>query len=176
MKPMPRSRGSSANGTLRPKDKCRGSLYGAQIACLARFKRCKHELTWQTRWKQLNSSIIPDVGEFVEARGRRWLVEGHRSLPDGIAALSLSCVDDDAQGEMVEVAWSAEIDARLLASDTPETLARDGTDDPSVFSAYLRTLRWSTATAADRDLLQAPFRAGIRLDAYRCPQAAGGAS
>ena len=42
-----------------------------------------------------------------------------------------------------------------------------GTDDPSVFSAYLRTLRWNTATAADRDLFQAPFRAGIHQDAYQ---------
>jgi len=31
----------------------------------------------------------------------------------------------------------------------------------------VRTLRWGTATAADRDLFQAPFRAGIRLDAYQ---------
>ena len=38
---------------------------------------------------------------------------------------------------------------------------------PAVFAAYLRALRWGTATAADRDLFQAPFRAGIRLDAYQ---------
>lgn len=110
---------------------------------------------------------MPNIGEFVEARGRRWLVESQRTLADGIAAITLSCVDDDAQGETVEVAWSAEIAAQLLASHGPDTLARNGTDDPAVFSAYLRTLRWSTATAADRDLLQAPFRAGIRLDAYQ---------
>ena len=109
----------------------------------------------------------PLVGDFVEARGRRWLVEGQRTLADGMATVLLSCLDDDAQGESVEVAWHAEIDARPLMSDQPESLARHGTDDPSVFSAYLRTLRWNTATAADRDLLQAPFRAGIRLDAYQ---------
>ena len=110
---------------------------------------------------------VPFIGDFVEVRGRRWLVEGRRSLPDGMQAVSLSCLDDDAQGESVEVAWLAEIDARPLASDQPESLAEHGTDDPAVFSAYLRTLRWNTATAADRDLLQAPFRAGIRLDAYQ---------
>ena len=38
--------------------------------------------------------------------------------------------------------------------------------EASVFSAYLRTLRWNTATAADRNLFQAPFRAGIHQDAY----------
>jgi hypothetical protein len=42
-----------------------------------------------------------------------------------------------------------------------------GTDDPNVFSAYLCALRWNTATAADRDLFQAPFRAGIHQDAYQ---------
>ncbi len=42
-----------------------------------------------------------------------------------------------------------------------------GTDDPEAFGAYLRTVGWNTATAADRDLFQAPFRAGIRLDAYQ---------
>ena len=60
-------------------------------------------------------------------------------------------------------------------NSTPKfSLTRDGplspkigTDDPSVFSAYLRTLRWNTATAADRDLFQAPFRAGIHQDAYQ---------
>jgi ERCC4-related helicase len=44
---------------------------------------------------------------------------------------------------------------------------RDGTDNAATFAAYLRTLKWNTATAADRDLFQAPFRAGIRLDAYQ---------
>jgi len=48
-----------------------------------------------------------------------------------------------------------------------ETLAKKGADDPKVFGAYLRTVTWNTATAADRDLFQAPFRAGIRLDAYQ---------
>ena len=46
-------------------------------------------------------------------------------------------------------------------------VSKVGTDDPSVFSAYLRTLRWNTATAADRNLFQAPFRAGIHQDAYQ---------
>jgi hypothetical protein len=31
----------------------------------------------------------------------------------------------------------------------------------------VRTLRWNTATAADRELFQAPFRAGIHQDAYQ---------
>lgn len=106
-------------------------------------------------------------GEFVRLRGRRWLVEGERDLGDGLSAFRVACVDDDAQGEIAEVVWSAELDAERLEDEGWEALARTGTDDPAVFAAYLRTIRWSTATAADRDLFQAPFRAGIRLDAYQ---------
>jgi hypothetical protein len=76
-------------------------------------------------------------------------------------------VDDDAQGEMVEVLWDAELDGSVLKDEGWASVAKFGTDDPSVFSAYLRALRWNTATAADRDLFQAPFRAGIHQDAYQ---------
>lgn len=109
----------------------------------------------------------PPVGSFVRVRGRRWLVEGERELGDRLSALRLACIDDDAQGESTELLWRAEIDAATLADEGWQAVAQDGTDDPTVFAAYLRTLRWGTATAADRDLFQAPFRAGIRLDAYQ---------
>jgi SNF2-related domain/Helicase conserved C-terminal domain len=109
----------------------------------------------------------PTVGDFVEVRGRPWLVEGIDDKGEGLSALKLSCISDDAQGETLEVAWDAEIGARRLEDDFWSRLGRDGTDDPAVFAAYLRTLKWHTATAADRDLLQAPFRAGIRLDPYQ---------
>src|SRR5271163_3763526 len=63
--------------------------------------------------------------------------------------------------------WDAEIDGEILGDEGWASVARLGTDDPSTFAAYLRTLRWNTATASDRDLFQAPFRAGIHLDAYQ---------
>lgn len=59
------------------------------------------------------------------------------------------------------------MDAAIVANGQLSGLGGPGTDDPSVFSAYLRSIRWNTATAADRRLLQAPFRAGIHLDAYQ---------
>nr|WP_294528790.1 DISARM system SNF2-like helicase DrmD [uncultured Rhodopila sp.] len=109
----------------------------------------------------------PSIGSFVRARGRRWLVEGERELGQRLNALRLACIDDDAQSESTEVIWNAEIDATVLEDEGWQTVARDGTDNPAVFAAYLKTLTWGTATAADRDLFQAPFRAGIRLDAYQ---------
>lgn len=112
------------------------------------------------------TAVLPQPGEFVEVRGRRWLVEGVPMVAD-VGAVRLACVDDDAQGEVVEVAWPVEMDARRSDADTWSTLAQNGTDDPATFAAYLRTLEWNTATAGDRDLFQAPFRAGIQLNAYQ---------
>jgi superfamily II DNA or RNA helicase len=109
----------------------------------------------------------PQRGDFVRVRTRRWLVEDERSAGDGLTSLRLACVDDDAQGEVVEVLWDAELDGSILKDEGWATVAKFGTDDPRVFSAYLRALRWNTATAADRDLFQAPFRAGIHQDAYQ---------
>jgi SNF2 family DNA or RNA helicase len=103
----------------------------------------------------------------VHVRTRRWLVEDERSVGNGLTALRLACVDDDAQGETVELLWDAELDGSILSDEGWGAVAKNGTDDPTVFSAYLRTLRWNTATAADRDLFQAPFRAGIHQDAYQ---------
>jgi hypothetical protein len=110
--------------------------------------------------------LEPQRGDFVRVRSRRWLVEDKPAI-EGLKALRLACVDDDAQGETAEVLWDAELDGEILGDEGWASVARLGTDDPSTFAAYLRTLRWNTATASDRDLFQAPFRAGIHLDAYQ---------
>jgi superfamily II DNA or RNA helicase len=111
---------------------------------------------------------IPGIGQFVSLRGRLWMVEAE---PDGpLGDHRLACIDDDASGEDARILWSAEIDARLHDEEAWETLGTQGSPvggDAASFSAYLRTVRWRTATAAERDLFQAPFRAGIRLDTYQ---------
>jgi hypothetical protein len=84
-----------------------------------------------------------------------------------LQTLSLSCIADDAQGERLEVLWDAEIGATVLDEDAWRNVGQGLPDSPEVLAAHLRTIRWRSATAADRDLLQAPFRAGIRLDAYQ---------
>jgi len=40
-------------------------------------------------------------------------------------------------------------------------------DQPHQFAAFLHTLRWNCVTATDPNLFQAPFRAGIKIDAYQ---------
>lgn len=110
--------------------------------------------------------MVPSAGQFVRVRARCWLVE--RGPSNALFPIvRLACVDDDAAGEVVDVLWDAELDAEVLANEGWGKIAKQGTDDPATFSAYLKTLRWNTATSSDRDLFQAPFRAGIHLDAFQ---------
>jgi len=110
---------------------------------------------------------LPQVGEFVDLRGRLWLVE--EQLRDSVAfpSLRLSCIDDDAQGETASILWDAEIAATSRDDELWDLIGDHGTDDAKIFAAYLRTIRWNSSTASDRELFQAPFRAGIRMDAYQ---------
>lgn len=112
------------------------------------------------------SVSTPIAGDFVYLRTRRWLVEEVLGR-DELVRMRLACIDDDAQGESLDLLWHEEIDASVIADGHLSVLDQPGTDDPEVFSAYLRAIRWGTATAADRKLFQAPFRAGIHLDAYQ---------
>lgn len=110
-----------------------------------------------------------DIGKVVEVRQRRYLVEGLNPPinPGDSTRVSLSCVDDDAQGQALEVLWERELDAQVLSAEAWESIASRGFDPQERFGAYLNTLRWNCVTATDPNLLQSPFRAGIRLDAYQ---------
>jgi hypothetical protein len=70
---------------------------------------------------------------------------------DVLVRTRLACIDDDAQGETLEVFWRDELDASVIADSHVSIFENPGTDDPEVFSAYLRSIRWNTATAADRN-------------------------
>ncbi len=109
----------------------------------------------------------PERGELVQVRSRRWLVEDLRYTDDERAIVALACADDDAQGEELEVFWDYEIDRRILMEEGWADLASRGFDDPRQFAAFLNTLKWNTVTATEPNLFQAPFRAGITIDAYQ---------
>ncbi len=113
--------------------------------------------------------MIPQTGDIVRVRSRQYLVEDV-VLPPGpgdSSLVRLSCLEDDAQGEPLEVLWEREIDARLLREADWERIASRGFDAPRLFSAYLHTLRWNCVTATDARLFQAPYRAGIEVKAYQ---------
>ncbi len=111
----------------------------------------------------------PEPGRVALVRQRRYLVENVTPPPSpGEARLvDLSCLDDDAQGEPLSVLWEHELDAHVLEDDGWSAVADKGFDDPALFAAYLRTVSWNCVTATDPNLFQAPFRAGIRIDAYQ---------
>lgn len=110
-----------------------------------------------------------DVGDLVRLRGREWMVEAVKpgTAPDDLSTVELACIADDAQGEMLRAVVESEIDVCRVEDDLWRQIAREGSDDPKVLAAHMRSIGWMTATAADRELFQAPFRAGIRLDPYQ---------
>jgi SNF2 family DNA or RNA helicase len=112
---------------------------------------------------------LPDPGQIVAVRQRLYLVEETTTpVRSGDSSLiKLSCVDDDAQGQPLEVLWERELDARVLTAEDWDAITARGFDPPKHFAAYLKTLKWNCVTSADPNLFQSPFRAGIRLDAYQ---------
>jgi superfamily II DNA or RNA helicase len=111
----------------------------------------------------------PQVGQLVQVRSRRWLVEEvvRPPVPGQSSLVRLACADDDAQGQSLDVFWDYELDRRILEEEGWQDLAAKGFDDPRHFAAFLHTLRWNCITATDPNLFQAPFRAGIKIDAYQ---------
>ena len=112
---------------------------------------------------------VPAPGMFVRARHRHWLVEDVTGpiSPGDSPLVRLSCIEDDAQGESLDLLWDAELDAAIVAEDLWSRIGGDTFDDPGTFATYLHTLRWAAVTATDPTLLQAPFRAGIKVDPYQ---------
>ena len=111
----------------------------------------------------------PEVGELVQVRSRRWLVEEivPSSSPGQSSLVRLACADDDAQGQALDVFWSHEPDRHILEEEGWADLAARGFDPPRTFAAFLHTLRWNCVTATDPNLFQSPFRAGIKIDPYQ---------
>lgn len=109
---------------------------------------------------------LGESGTFVRARGRTWFVEAG-SGPGTVKCASLVSVEDDSQGERLELNLDIEIDAQVVDPEDWSSLHETSFEGPERLGAYLRSTEWRTASAADRKLFQAPFRAGIRLDAYQ---------
>src|SRR6266446_1641456 len=114
-------------------------------------------------------TLVPEIGQIVAVRQRLYLVDRVIPPPNPSDSLlvRLSCVDDDAQGQALDVLWDRELDARVITGEAWDAIAKRGFDPADRFAAYLNTLRWNCVTSTDPNLLQSPFRAGIRLDAYQ---------
>ena len=111
----------------------------------------------------------PTPGSIVYCRSRRYLVEDvvPRNDVGEDTLVRLACLDDDAQGQPLEVLWEREIDARPLSATSWQSVVAKGFDNPRWFSAFLHTVRWNCVTSTDPKLFQAPYRAGIEVKAYQ---------
>jgi hypothetical protein len=116
-----------------------------------------------------DAATIPQPEQIARIRQRTYLVEDvvEPKRAADATLVSLSCVDDDNQGAPLEVLWEKELDAEVLTAETWEQIGAKGFDPANPFAAYLNTLKWNCDTATDPKLFQAPFRAGIRIDAYQ---------
>jgi superfamily II DNA or RNA helicase len=116
-----------------------------------------------------DAATLPLPGQIARIRQRTYLVEDivEPKRAADATLVSLSCVDDDNQGAPLEVLWEKELDPEVLTAETWEQIGAKGFDPANLFAAYLNTLKWNCVTATDPKLFQAPFRAGIRIDAYQ---------
>ncbi|PDT12930.1 DISARM system SNF2-like helicase DrmD [Rhizobium sp. M1] len=105
-------------------------------------------------------------GTFVRIRSKSWVVEQSGRI-GSIPFVDLISVEDDAQGEALRVTLASEVDQQVIDPNDWSALFQTKFEGPERLGAFLRATEWRTASAADRKLFQAPFRAGIRLDAYQ---------
>ena len=73
---------------------------------------------------------MPLPGQIVGVRQRLFLTE-EVYVPvnsKDSTLVRLSCVDDDAQGQPLEVLWDKELDARILSEEAWDSIARRGFD------------------------------------------------
>jgi SNF2 family DNA or RNA helicase len=111
---------------------------------------------------------VPVAGQIVRIRTRTYLVEDADPSHGGSGShIRMACLDDDAQGQPLEVIWELEFDKEILDKEAWQSIGKKGFDEKRFFSAYLHTLRWNCVTATDPRLFQSPFRSGIKIDAYQ---------
>jgi len=127
-------------------------------------------LTADTKDPLTANHTVPEPGQLVEVRRRRWVVSDvdARSVAPGKPPshlVRLSSLDDDALGEEIEVLWEIEPGAHVLEREGLPSL--DGLDDPETLEAFLDAIRWGATTNADRGYLQAPFRSGVSIEDYQ---------
>jgi SNF2 family DNA or RNA helicase len=109
------------------------------------------------------------AGQIIRVRSRQYLVEEvtPSASENGDTRVRLACLEDDAQGQQLQVFWEREVDAQIIGISSWESVAKKGFDQAKYFSAYIHALRWNCVTSTNPKLFQAPYRAGIEVKAYQ---------
>lgn len=87
----------------------------------------------------------PEPGQLVEVRRRQWLVVEVSSsqLPTASSqqhAVTLSSIDEDGLGELLEVIWEIEPGAQVIERAGLPSIT--GLDDSDTLEAFLDAVRW----------------------------------
>lgn len=123
------------------------------------------------------SSTIPEQGQLVEVRRRKYVVGevlagstvgealGGAATQGPQHLVTLSSIEDDGLGEELQVVWELEPGARIYeAASLPQPTELDA---PARLDAFLDAVRWGAVSSADLRTLQAPFRSGIEIEDYQ---------
>lgn len=119
---------------------------------------------------------IPEQGQLVEVRGRRFAVMNVQSsslpcnpMETGFLKpqhlLTLASVEDDGFGEELEVIWELEVGAGIF--EERALPIPDGFDKAETLDGFLDAVRWGAASSADVRNVQSPFRSGIDIEDYQ---------
>ncbi len=121
-------------------------------------------------------ATLPEQGNLVEVRRRRWIVSDVQASSLGSPSTSLSVsalqhlvdlvsVEDDAFDERLHIIWEIEPGARVIEDAGLPDL--EGFDPPRYHRALLNAVRWGAIANADIQALQSPFRSGIEIEDYQ---------
>lgn len=115
----------------------------------------------------------PEVGHLVRLRGGMWVVSDVRpsavepSPRNGSHLVEAVSIDDDSHGETVSVIWEVEPGTSVIDKVELPDPTTANFDHPRTLDAFLHAVAWGAITSADPRALQAPFRAGIRIEDYQ---------
>ena len=78
----------------------------------------------------------PSPGSIARVRQRLYLVEDTvvPTTTGDSTLVRLSCVDDDNQGQPLDVLWERELDPEILTGEAWEAIATRGFDQPRLFA------------------------------------------
>jgi hypothetical protein len=88
--------------------------------------------------------LVPIVGDIVQVRHRQYLVTtvSPPADPHQMTCVGLVCLDDDAQGRVLQVLWELELGARVLQPEAHGLGELRRLDPPDEFAAYLDCARY----------------------------------
>ncbi len=117
------------------------------------------------------AAAVPTPGQIARIRQRTCLVEEvvkPRRSPDS-TLVRLSCVDDDNQGQPLEVLWEKGLDPTILTGEAWEAIAAKGFDDSRLFGGWsqLITLFRLVYEGGQHGKFKIPARKGYLFDPDR---------